>query len=920
MNLVNLSTAVHRLAKLSANDPKALNELKQHPALDELLHAICSAFTCLDASEAQPQSLSNVAWSLATMRLMNRQLIQVVANLAVTNIACFKPFELSTMLWALAKLGTMDMAFGCGRAVFYAAATVIIKQVQHFGFRCLATTAWAFATAKQRHARLFRIIAAQMVPMVHAANCQEMANTAWAFGTAGFHDDQLFSELAENALLRLDEFKPQELSNMLWGFGTNGFFHEAFFIKSSQVTQRMDLQAQHLANILWAFARVRPRHAVTHATIVSLLPSCTQQLETFKPQEVSSTALAVAKAFGQGDDETYRGPPPPHGMGQRVGPPMIPSQVVEFFSAIIPWAMPRLREFSAQSLANTVSAYAMMQMNGSAALMKAIGNEVLGRQEALEPTALLHLLKGFSVAPPGVLDCCDVVRPLCAGLALHVDRLRPQEMQTLTRICAGLLGLRRHRDFTCEELRSCCIALSSPDGGAAIGNIPLPSLMGLEELPMTDKKKGPPFCATDLLHPEDLMIDDSPCGGGYPMMDMKVSPCGPPTAFAPDLRAGPDTVPVPPRLVGCNLPPAPVLGPGEVGPLTGPGLPYPNAALGYDELSDDPNLYGPGYDADPFDDGEGAMMQHLALRPPPRGAAGRGRGAMVPEVSLRGILPPPLSPTQHDDEELNDVMGSTPLSSISEVHMSAPEPLRGWPKPLPQKAQRVRNVRLEATQVGPPVAAAVAAALPMATMGAQGVQPLPGHHGQAPAPRWRPQPGMHARGTPPVPILPMAIGESTGAPFPPRSAAGAQAAYAVQGRNQQQLMFQALSQAHGKGSRSRGYHARVKNSFLHVEMDNSESDEDDPDSWDGSSSQRSSSVPSNFDRVELCQDWHRRHPDAQPQQRDFNRRNPNLDQLEFEWGIPSERTLPNAALATQPGFVMNPGPPPHGKGMRTRQG
>jgi len=454
MNLVNLSTAVHRLAKLTASDPKSQHELRQHPVLEELLQAISSAFGCLDANDAQPQSLSNVAWSLATMRLMNRPLIQIVAAFAVTNISCFKPFELSTMLWAFAKLGTIDADTWCAKPVYHAAATHIMKNVQHFGFRCLATTAWAFATAKQRHARLFRSIAAQMVPMVHAANCQEMANTAWAFGTADFHDERLFLELSENALLRLDDFKPQELSNMLWGFATNGFFHEGFFASSSLVAQRMDLQAQHLANIFWAFARVRPRHSITQGIVLALLPQCIAQLDTFKPQEVSSTALAVAKAFGHGDELDHGSPHAP--------PPSMPPQVLEFFGAVMPWALPRLREFSAQSLANTLSAYAMVHMPGSDTLFLSIGSEVLTRHESLEPTALLHLLKGFAAVPPEA--CKGVVQSLAASMMHQVDDLRPQEVQTLSRICMSLLSLRRSQDFSCEELRSCLFKLTVGDG------------------------------------------------------------------------------------------------------------------------------------------------------------------------------------------------------------------------------------------------------------------------------------------------------------------------------------------------------------------------------------------------------------------------------------------------------------------------
>lgn len=459
MNLVNLSTAVHRVAKLTSNDTGASVHVRAMPAFDELLTTIVGSLGMIDASEAQPQSLSNVAWSLATMRFVHRPLLQVVAALAVTNISCFKPFELSTMLWALAKLSTIDNSSWCMKPVFQAAATHIMKNIPEFGFRCLATTAWAFATARQRHARLFRCIGAQMVPMAHVANCQEIANTAWAYGTADFHDDVLFTELAEKAITRLDEFKPQELSNMLWGFATNGFFHEAFFTRASVVTQHMDLQAQHLANILWAFVRVRPRHPVTHGTIQALLPSCTRQIQTFKPQEVSSTALAVAKAFGNCDE--FDRPIPATTLGgmqhsSQIAPCTLSRQVLDFFRTAMPWAVPRLHEFSTQSLANTVSAFAMVRTAGDAALFSAIGHEVMRRFDQLNSTALLHLLKGFSCAPK---DSCDhVSKMLASGVAQHVDTFRPQELQTLSRICTSLLGIRRSRDLSSEELRSCCLA------------------------------------------------------------------------------------------------------------------------------------------------------------------------------------------------------------------------------------------------------------------------------------------------------------------------------------------------------------------------------------------------------------------------------------------------------------------------------
>ncbi|CAE8615108.1 unnamed protein product, partial [Polarella glacialis] len=333
MNLVNLSTALHRICKLSACDQNMQARLRHHSSFEALLNTICVVLSNSDPAEVQLQSISNVVWSLATVRLVHRPLLEALVTLSVAGMANFKPFELSTTLWAVAKLGSVEVVTTAVKPVFSAAAAHISKNVHQFGFRCLATVSWAFATARQRHARLFRAIAAQMLPMASAANCQEMANTAWAFGTADFHDDQLFMELADKAIPRLREFKPQELSNMLWGFATNGFFHEAFYAQASLVAHSMDLQAQHLANILWAFARVRPRHILTQTTVLALLPSCTMQLHTFKPQEVSSTALAVGKAMsllGESMDGAVSFAP-------GAGLLSIPPEVICFFSACLPW-------------------------------------------------------------------------------------------------------------------------------------------------------------------------------------------------------------------------------------------------------------------------------------------------------------------------------------------------------------------------------------------------------------------------------------------------------------------------------------------------------------------------------------------------------------------------------------------------------
>merc|ERR1719506_3229355 len=102
---------------------------------------------------------------------------------------------------------------------------------------------------------------------------------------------------------------------MLWAYATNNCWHEELFVRSIEVAKTMKLSPQNLANILWAFSRMQPHHPATCGTVLALLPRCTKQIYNFTPLQMTSTALAVAKVFGD-----YRNQ-------------MHPTEVLDFFAA-----------------------------------------------------------------------------------------------------------------------------------------------------------------------------------------------------------------------------------------------------------------------------------------------------------------------------------------------------------------------------------------------------------------------------------------------------------------------------------------------------------------------------------------------------------------------------------------------------------
>lgn len=447
MNLVNLATAMHRLARLTEYDADAQAAVWRHPVFSQLLRATSSAFEKTMARGAGPktQALSNTIWALATLQVTDLALFRLAATVCREHVSDFKPFELSAILWSFAKLGMVGEHVCEGSlCLFETAANYVAEHAQDFSFRCLLMTAWSYATAQLRHVSLFQQMATHILPMLHTAKCQELANAAWAFSKSGSRHDELFSEIAVRALPLLDEFKPEELTMLLHSFASAGVLHERLFDRAAVALQGMDLQPPHLANTLWALSHMRPRHQSTSLALLALLPRCTSLLPSFRPQEISSIALAAGKCFGSRSGERRE----------------LPQEVKMFFDAASPCVVNRMHEFSGQALANMTAAFSDAGMGVRTDLFPAISRQVINCVENLENTALLLLLRSL----PGVPRCTDVqgaVRTLFGEAARRMDDLQDRELRVLTRICSSYGGFDCNSVLRREELRSHCLAFSA---------------------------------------------------------------------------------------------------------------------------------------------------------------------------------------------------------------------------------------------------------------------------------------------------------------------------------------------------------------------------------------------------------------------------------------------------------------------------
>lgn len=460
MNVVNLTTGLHRIGKLVGHDPKAQAQLRQSQVLPEMLSEIAAVFSKSTPNDIQPQTVSNVLWALATIRHVDAEVISLACQLATSILPRFKSFELSSMLWAIAKLGTLDGSIPFNAKpvslVFEEAVNIVLGRASSMEFRALSMIAWAFATAKQSTYDLFACMAVHMTRQAGVATCQEMGNTVWAFGTLNVADTELFAALGRRAIMCLNDFKPQELSNMLWGFASSGFFDEDFFQQAAIAAQSKDLSPQHLANILWAFSRVRPTHALTQHTLLSFLPVCLRQMCFFKPQELSSIALSVAKAFAVAYDPCQRG--------------VLPGDVMNFFASL-PAALPHdMADFSTQSLTNMANAFALVGLTDTDSLFWGLGREAVSRAHAVSASELLRLFQAF-LPRPGT--DASVAASLAVILADRLQRLQARDARALSRSLVEYFGLQRSRDLKRHELRELClqVAQGSPCSGYGVATL-----------------------------------------------------------------------------------------------------------------------------------------------------------------------------------------------------------------------------------------------------------------------------------------------------------------------------------------------------------------------------------------------------------------------------------------------------------------
>jgi hypothetical protein len=333
MNLVNLATAFHRLARLVME--QGYDWKKDDPQLGNLLWRTKQELRNIqgDGRKNPPHArcLSTIAWSCGRLRLSETEMMQEIGDLSVSRLEQFKPLELANLLWGFAKMQ-------CEHEVLFRMASArIVNHIEDFTAVQLSVIAWTFATARYWPCCvLLRTAAVAFASQVegnggdgscpdglrrgHKAECSPVAiqNMVWALATkmVTLKEQGVLRCIANMAVRCLPSFKAHEIAITLWAFARLGALYDELFQRAAVLlckspALRDALHSQGVTNLLWAFAKFS--HTVDHdgspwpaqlqpevqELFPLLLPVCERLLSDLKPRELSSFLWAVMTLAGR---------------------------------------------------------------------------------------------------------------------------------------------------------------------------------------------------------------------------------------------------------------------------------------------------------------------------------------------------------------------------------------------------------------------------------------------------------------------------------------------------------------------------------------------------------------------------------------------------------------------------------------------
>jgi len=453
MDLVNIATALHRLAKLSAASSNNQARLRSHPVLTTVMGFAYAHLANLEVTTSPMcQALTNIAWAVATINVAHVPLLSLLLGLASNRVRWFKPFELCSLLWAFVKLGQCaESVMQRVNRMFGLVAENMRLRMDQFSLKDLLRVGWAFNATRSGHHSFLLCLADRMMRLVGQATCADIGRVAGVLSDAGIHQERIAHELARVATLRQGSFSPHDLQRLLCYFGDSNFFHEEFLLGTAVALQTMPLQPSQVVTTFEAMTRTMPQNPGTNAALVMLLPNFTPALVNLCPKRFLQIVRAAATCFGQ---QRCVGQlrPENHGEGLPSNPNFgrsTPDQIRAFFLAAQQVATFHLPAFSWHELAELVKAFIEAQVGVDTGAFQAVVQHVAQCVANVDTPTLLALLR--SLLEVGSANCTVLAQPLFVEAMKRHENMPTHLLVALSDVCDSSLWLHHWPDGLSPE-------------------------------------------------------------------------------------------------------------------------------------------------------------------------------------------------------------------------------------------------------------------------------------------------------------------------------------------------------------------------------------------------------------------------------------------------------------------------------------
>lgn len=344
LDVDNLATGIHKIAKLRRNLEAPFELVTNDPRWNRLIDEVINNGT---AFIWPMRLLSLVAWAASSVR--DRRILPLLFDVATKRVGPGSvPQDLSSIAWAVATSRTRDQSV---QALLTRVSQESQLKLDEFIPQDIAMCSWAFAKVAARDGKLLQLFAERSVDRVAEMNGQNLANVVWSLATIREMHTPLMTIVARTPSDMIHGLGPQEYSNIVWAFATlKGLAKwtdaEILFRRTAPrvVNTSKDLDSQHLANILWAYAKISHRDdGLFHVLSREAMRGTRQP----NPLNLANLSWAFANAGYHGEMSTRR----------------IGLRDPQFFNWIAGKALHSLPSFTPQNCSNLVWSFATMRVS-----------------------------------------------------------------------------------------------------------------------------------------------------------------------------------------------------------------------------------------------------------------------------------------------------------------------------------------------------------------------------------------------------------------------------------------------------------------------------------------------------------------------------------------------------------------------------